>query len=125
VVDINYPSAIRTAATQNMVDNRASEFAKRILNKVQEYDATLDTAHETGLWLANFGQAVIIHIQDIGYSNPSLIWFIGTMDNGEPVELIQHVSQISLLLMQRPRPNPEQPKRPIGFLHKPEEEADA
>ena len=124
MVDIKYPSSIRTAAAQNIVDNRASEFARRILNRVQEYDATLDTAHEVGLWLANFGQTVIIHIKDIGYSNPSLIWFIGRTEADNPVELIQHVSQINLLLMTVSR-DPSTPKRPIGFLHKPEEEEGA
>jgi hypothetical protein len=37
------------------------------------------------------------------------------MENGDPVELIQHVSQISILLMKLKRSDPEAPKRPIGF----------
>mgnify|MGYP003317637775 CR=1 FL=1 len=37
------------------------------------------------------------------------------MDTKNNVELIQHVSQINILLVKLPRLNPEQPKRPIGF----------
>ena len=37
------------------------------------------------------------------------------MDSGAPVELIQHVSQISVLLMKLPRRDPDKPKKPIGF----------
>jgi hypothetical protein len=52
---------------------------------------------------------------DIGYWNPSLISFQGRTDDGQPVELIQHVSQISILLMKLKRPDPSKPKRKIGF----------
>ena len=65
--------------------------------------------------LVNFGQAVTFHIEDIGYWNPSLISFRGHTEKGEPVELIQHVTQISILLMKMKREQPQQPKRPIGF----------
>jgi hypothetical protein len=58
---------------------------------------------------------VIFHLHNMGYWNPSLISFSGTTENGEPVELIQHISQISLLLMKLPRTNPSEPKKPIGF----------
>jgi hypothetical protein len=105
---------LRTATTQSVLDNRASEFARRMFDRIQKYDAELDTAYAVGLRLANFGQTVIIHIENIGYSNPSLISFIGKTDVGDPVELIQHVSQINLLLMRVSR-DPNKPRESIGF----------
>ena len=54
-------------------------------------------------------------LSDIGFWNPSLITFRGVTDDGSPVELIQHVTQISVLLMKLPRKDPSKPKRPIGF----------
>jgi len=51
----------------------------------------------------------------MGYCNPSSIKFVGEVDSGSEVELIQHVSQISILLMKLSRKNPEEPKRPLGF----------
>lgn len=95
--------------------NLASEFHKRLFSWIAEYDQGLDNEHEVGLRLVSFGQTVTIHLQHIGDWNPSLMRFAGTCDDGTPVNLIQHVSQISILLMTLPRLDPSQPKRPIGF----------
>jgi hypothetical protein len=35
--------------------------------------------------------------------------------DGDAVELIQHVSQISFLAVKVPKLNPDEPKRPFGF----------
>src|SRR4051812_2554532 len=86
--------------------NLASEFHKRLMEMITEFDASLDDAHEVGVRLVTFGQTIVFHLSDISYYNPSLISFYGAMDDGSPVELIQHVSQISLLLMKLPRKNP-------------------
>jgi len=95
--------------------NYASEFYKRLVDWINGFDATLDQAHEVGVRLVSFGQAVVFRLNDISYWNPSLISFSGTTDDGSPVELIQHVSQISVLLMVLPRKDSSKPKRPIGF----------
>jgi hypothetical protein len=96
-------------------DNYASEFHKRLVKWINNFDASLDEKHEVGIRLVSFGQTVTFHLQDLGYWNPSLISFTGTMESGAPVELIQHVSQISILLMKVERKDPDKPKRPIGF----------
>jgi hypothetical protein len=95
--------------------NRASEFHKRLTKWLADFDAALDEAHEVGVRLVNFGQSVVFHLTDVGYWNPSLMSFSGETDAGEPVQLIQHVSQISILLMKLPRKDPSTPKRPLGF----------
>jgi hypothetical protein len=59
--------------------------------------------------------AAIFHLQDMGHWNPSLLFFIGVTDDGNPVRLIQHVSQISVLLMKLPRKAPSKSKQPFGF----------
>ncbi|MDB5290278.1 MAG: hypothetical protein JWL69_1519 [Phycisphaerales bacterium] len=82
---------------------------------IREFDAKLDSEYEVGVRLVSFGQSVVFHLKDIGYWNPSLISFSGESEAGEPVELIQHVSQISVLLMKLPRKNPSIPKQPIGL----------
>jgi Family of unknown function (DUF6173) len=99
----------------NAENNYASEFHKRLVKWIDDFDASLDEKHEVGLRLVSFGQTVTFHLQNLRYWNPSLISFSGTTETGAPVELIQHVSQISLLLMKMPRLEPEKPKRPLGF----------
>lgn len=95
--------------------NLASEFHRRLINWINDFHKSLDDEHEVGARLVNFGQTVTFHIEDISYWNPSLISFIGRNSTGEPVELVQHVSQISILLVAMKRENTAQPKRPIGF----------
>ncbi len=96
-------------------ENWASEFHERLVTWINEFENSLDEEHEVGIRLVSFGQVLTFHLLDIGYWNPSLISFKGLTENNEPVELIQHVSQISILLQKVKRLNPEEPKRKIGF----------
>jgi hypothetical protein len=93
--------------------NLASEFYKRLLEWIADFDKDLDDEHEVGVRLVTFGQTVVFHLEGMGYCNPSLISFHGHAQNGDPVELIQHVSQISILLTKMKRQDPTQPK--MGF----------
>lgn len=95
--------------------NLADEFHRRLISWINDFHRGLDEDHEVGARLVSFGQTVTFHIDDIGYWNPSLISFQGKNENGESVELIQHVSQISILLVALKRVNSSEPKRPIGF----------
>lgn len=96
--------------------NLASEFYKRLAQWIGDFDSQLDEEHEVGVRLISFGQTFVFHLNDMGYWNPSLIVFHGVMDSGSPVELIQHVSQISILLMKLPKQDPSKPKRTFGFV---------
>jgi Family of unknown function (DUF6173) len=98
--------------------NLASEFYDRLVKWINQFDADLDNEYEVGVRLVNFGQTIIFHLKDMSYWNPSLIMFQGNTEAGEPVELIQHTSQISILLMKLPRKDPQSPKNPIGFCTK-------
>ncbi|QDP99435.1 hypothetical protein FOH38_02065 [Lysinibacillus fusiformis] len=95
--------------------NLASEFYKRLVEMINQFDEDLDETEEVGMRLVSFGQTIQFHVQDLGYYNPSLIRFFGKNEDGSDIELIQHVSQISFLLMAVKRLNPEEPKRKIGF----------
>lgn len=54
------------------------------------------------------------HIEDMGFFGPDMIVFYGKNDNGEAVQLIQHTSRLSVLLV-GVRKQAERPRR-IGFL---------
>ena len=96
-------------------ENRASSFRERLVEWINGFDAALDQTQEVGVRLVSFGQTVVFRLTSVGYYDPSLISFKGVTEDRNPVELIQHVSQISILLMALPRKDPSQPKRPIGF----------
>lgn len=95
--------------------NYASEFHRRLVDWITKFDEALDPEQEVGVRLVSFGQTLVFHLHSISYWNPSLITFIGVTEEGNPVELIQHVSQISILLTTLPRANPDEPRRSIGF----------
>lgn len=76
---------------------------------------SLGDEYEAGACLVNFGEKITFHITDMDYWNPYLISFEGFTEDGSPVELIQHVNQISILLMKVKRKDKSEPKRPIGF----------
>ncbi|QQE76541.1 hypothetical protein KDJ56_07730 [Brevibacillus composti] len=99
---------------------RASQFCQRLITMINEFDRNLDEEHQVAMRLVSFGQSITFHVTHLGYCDPSLIRFYGTLENGSLVELIQHVSQISFLLMAVKRVNPIEPKKPIGFLSKSE-----
>jgi Family of unknown function (DUF6173) len=102
--------------------NLASEFYRRLTKWIADFDGKLDPDYEVGVRLVSFGNSEIFHLQDLGYSNPSLILFIGVRDDGSPVQLIQHVSQISVLLMKLPRKDLSRPKLKFGFVQEPDED---
>ncbi|WP_236633806.1 DUF6173 family protein [Siccibacter colletis] len=102
--------------------NFANEFHRRLIVWINDFHRTLDEDHEVGGQLASFGRVVEFHFTGISYWDPSLISFIGKLEDGSPVELVQHVSQINILLLKKKRLNPEEPKRPIGFAAWPEYE---
>jgi hypothetical protein len=66
---------------------------------VKAFEAELDGDHEIGARLVSFGSAVTIHVQQVGYSRPSLITFTGLTEKGDKVQLVQHISQLSFLLL--------------------------
>jgi len=95
--------------------NLASEFHSRLIRMINEFDEGLNQSEEVGVRLVSFGQSVTFSVENIGYCNPSLIRFYGRLEDGSPVQLVQHVTQISFLLMALKRENPNEPKRKIGF----------
>ncbi|NRS15853.1 hypothetical protein HP398_05320 [Brevibacillus sp. HB1.4B] len=84
-----------------------------LMESIREFESELDEDHEIGVKLASFGQSILMHVTDIGYSNPSLIHFYGQVD-GKDAELIQHVNQLNFLLMAVPVEGGRSPRR-IGF----------
>ena len=92
----------------------ADEQFEIIKRYVQNFEDSLDDEREVGLLLTNFGQSVLLHVQQIGYEKSVMMVYKGLVD-GKPATLLQHMNQINFLLTAVDRPEPEQPKRPIGF----------
>lgn len=111
----NDPLTFNPAAVRITENNYASEFYRKIIEMINDFEASLNHDEEVGVRLVLFGQNVQFHIEDLSYYHPSLIAFIGRLPNGSKVELIQNVAQISFLLMALPKLNEDAPARRIGF----------
>jgi hypothetical protein len=103
MANVRNPIDMHSATMESILDHHARGVAGHIFDKIRAYDATLDKAHEVGVRIVSFGQTVIFHLEDVECTDPSLICFTGKTGDGDPVELIQHVSQISI---RRSRRNP-------------------
>lgn len=95
--------------------NYASEFYWRLVEWINDFHRELENEYEVGGQLVSFGNEITFSFTKLTYWNPSLIGFYGIRPDGTPVKLIQHVSQINVLLVRQKRVHPEEPKRPIGF----------
>jgi hypothetical protein len=93
----------------------ASQKFESIVNEIREFETGLDDDHEVGLQLASFGSSLTMIVTDIGYQDPDLMYFWGTV-NGRPAELIQHMNQLNFLIIAVDKEEPEQPARRIGFV---------
>lgn len=80
---------------------------------IVNFENSLDSEHEVGIMLTNFGQSITMQVTEIGYEKSVLMVFKGYV-NGKFSTLIQHVSQLNFLLMSIEK-EPDRPKRLIGF----------
>ncbi|GAB4067987.1 hypothetical protein KHC28_11300 [Ancylobacter sonchi] len=94
-------------------ENKAKWMHERVVRSIVEFENKLDVDQEVGARLVNFSNDETIAIDDVGFWGPDIIKFYGKNAQGNPVELIQHISQLSVLLVAIKVKN-ESPKR-IGF----------
>jgi hypothetical protein len=94
-----------------------------IMESIKDFEDSLDNDHEVAIQLASFGQSILLNVTSIGFSNPSLIHFYGYV-NGQFAELIQHVNQLSFLLLSTKKDEPTREPRRIGFISKSEDLSD-
>lgn len=86
---------------------------ERLAKSIMAFEKGLDGEHEVALRLVSFGPSERFHMTDMGFWEPDLIHFHGRNANGDPVVLIQHISQVNVLLVAARKQN-NLPNR-IGF----------
>lgn len=92
--------------------SQADWMFERIVRSLKTFEESLTRDEEVGLRFAAYpGEA--LRIENVGFWNPDMIKFTGRTGDGARYELIQHASQVSLLLVALPKIHKE-PRR-IGF----------
>ena len=93
--------------------NPAEWMHERIVSTINDFEKELDSDHEVGARLVSFGSDVTFNIDDVGYWGPDMIIFHGVSADGKKVQLLQHVSQLSVLLVSAAKVHEK--ARRIGF----------
>ena len=107
--------ATGTALRSELVDNTTASYQFEKLKKtVIAFMDSLDDEHEIALVLTSCGNSFTMVVTEINYIDPVLIVFNGFVD-GEYSTLIQHVTQLNVLIKPIPKQDPEKPPRKIGF----------
>ncbi|MCV6593107.1 MAG: DUF6173 family protein [Silicimonas sp.] len=87
---------------------------QRLILYIQNFEKTLDAAEEVAMGLTDTG-AGVLRIEGLGYFDPDIVTFYGTDQTGARVQLVQHVSQLNVLLRSTPKPTEVAEPRRIGF----------
>ena len=119
--DHRCPEPINAPATQKSPAQWAYE---RMLLYIQNFEKQLDNAHEVAMGFAG-GDAGVLRIEGMGYYDPDIVTFYGSDASGAKTQLVQHVSQLSVLLRALPKEVDQAAPNRIGFrLAKAVEEGD-
>jgi hypothetical protein len=88
---------------------------ERLILYIQNFEEQLDNAHEVAMGFTG-GDAGVLMIEGIGYFEPDIVTFYGTDTTGVKTQLIQHVSQLNVMLRALPRQDEsDEPPKRIGF----------
>lgn len=87
---------------------------ERLILYIKNFEEQLDNEHEVAMGFAG-GEAGVLLIEGLGYFAPDLVTFYGQDDAGTRTQLIQHVTQLSVILQAVPRAEVEEEPRRIGF----------
>jgi hypothetical protein len=86
---------------------------ERIARQINDFESDLSDEEEIGLRLVATPDASVMHISDVGYWGPDMLIYHGENEHGKPMQLLQHYTQMSILLTAVPKAE-EKPRR-IGF----------
>lgn len=112
---------IEINASKMQLDSSAQQVAYYLYEEIKAYQNKLPDTEDVAISVVQFNQSITILVREIGYIGYNLVCFHGEDTSGKPLELIQHVQQLNFLLMVVPKPEPEVPKRTIGFVGSVEE----
>ena len=87
---------------------------ERLIMYIQNFEKTLDNTQEVAMGFAGDSSGVI-KIEGMGYYDPDIVTFYRSDPSGTKTQLVQHVTQLSVMLRALPKDvEAEEPNR-IGF----------
>lgn len=87
---------------------------ERLVLYLKNFEEQLDADQEVAMGFAG-SNAGVLRIEGMGYFDPDIVTFYGMDGSGVKTQLVQHVTQLNVLLRAMPRPSPDAPPVRIGF----------
>lgn len=105
----------KAATLRKVEDKSPAEWAyERLILYIQNFESQLDSDQEVAMGFTG-GQAGVLSIEGIGFFDPDFVTFYGRDEDGLKTQLIQHVTQLNVMLRAVPKVQPLAPPRRIGF----------
>ena len=101
----------KTPATQKSEAQWAYE---RIVLYLRNFEESLDNEHEVAMGFAG-GEAGVLRIEGMGSFDPDIVTFYGSDPAGAKTQLVQHVTQLNVLLRALPKAVEHATPNRIGF----------
>ena len=97
---------------------------ERVVLYLQKFEEGLDGDHEAAIGFTG-ADAGVLRIEGMGYFDPDVLTFYGSDPAGGKTQLVQHVSQLNVMLRAVPKQVQDAAPNRIGFRLVEELEADA
>jgi len=81
---------------------------------IKNFEEQLDGEHEIAMGYTGSSTGAL-RIEGMGFFDPDLVTFYGSDEAGTKTQLVQHVTQLNVMLRALPKQKPEVAARRIGF----------
>lgn len=111
--DLPLPEAV---AKKPVGQKSPAEWAyERLILYLKNFEEQLDKDHEVAMGFTG-SSAGILRIEGVGFFDPDILTFYGSDEDGTKMQLIQHVTQLNVVLRAISKATPAaEPARRIGF----------
>jgi hypothetical protein len=93
--------------------NMAEYAVKAIYEEIADFEASLDADHEVGMPIVGGPAGLCVHVREVYRFGTDKLVFVGIDSDQRPVRLIQHLTQLNLLMLAAPKLGPVAVR--IGF----------
>jgi hypothetical protein len=87
---------------------------ERLIIYLKNFEEQLDNEHEAAMGFAG-GEAGVLKIEGMGYYDPDIVTFYGSDPEGGRTQLVQHVTQLNVMLRAVPKAVKQDKPNRIGF----------
>lgn len=87
---------------------------ERLIIYIKNFEEQLDNEHEVAMGFTG-GDAGVLKIEGMGFFDPDIVTFYGSDQLGAKTQLVQHVSQLNVMLRALPKEADQDEPNRIGF----------